>query len=164
MRRLLLPSLLLSFSVGCGDAGSPAAPTLTPAPSPPAASLSIAVRPDPVLAADTGDPDAPLRAEWQVRISEGSGVGGRLSFVNATLRDGASGAEAEPSGVVSMGAGDIVAQAGTNRVEPGGSLTVTQALQYDLPSGGRAGILTVTVQFVDDAGNLISRSAQAAVG
>ena len=83
--------------------------------------------------------------------------------MNATLRDGTSGAEAEPSGIITLAAADITAQAGTNRVEARSSLTVTQSLQYRLPSGGRMATLTVTTQVRDDNGKLSSQSDQAAV-
>jgi hypothetical protein len=125
--------------------------------------FSLTVNPNPVIAADSADPGAPLVASWTVRVSSNSSVGARVNFVNATLRDGTSGAEAEPTGVLTLGAADITAQAGTNRVEPRSSLTVSQSLQYRLPSGGRMGTLTVTAQFRDDNGNLSSQSEQAAV-
>ena len=86
-----------------------------------------------------------------------------MNFLNAILRDGASGAEAEPSGTLSLGPAEIAAAAGSNRVEPQGRLAVAESLQYGLPSGGRQGVLTVTVQLTDDNGSLTSKSVQVAV-
>jgi hypothetical protein len=156
-------AVFLIAATGCGGGGvtSPTPPVATPTPAP--AGFSIMVNPNPVVAADSGDPDAPLVASWTVKVSSTSLLGARVNFVNATLRDGTSGAEAEPSGVVSLAAADITAQAGTNRVEPRSSLTVSQSLQYRLPSGGRVGTLTVTAQIRDDNGNLASQSDQAVV-
>jgi hypothetical protein len=149
------PLLLLA---GAGCAG-PAAPT---APTPAKPGISIAVSPDPVVATDTADPDAPLAARWTVQIAS-SAVGARVNFVNATLRDRASGAEAEPSGTLSLGSADVQAATGTDRVDPGRSLSVVQSLEYSLPSGGRAGVLTVTVQLTADDGTLLSKSVQVPV-
>ncbi len=157
------PFVLLIAATGCGGGGvtSPSPPVATPTPAP--AGFSIMVNPNPVVAADSTDPDAPLLASWTVKISASSSLGARVNFVNATLRDATSGAEAEPSGILTLGAADITAQAGTNRVEPRSSLTVSESLQYRLPSGGRVGTLTVTAQFRDDNGNLASQSDQVAV-
>ena len=157
------PLAILMAASGCGGGGitSPSSPVATPTPA--AAGFSISVNPNPVVAADSADPEVPLVASWTVKVSSTSAVGARVNFVNATLRDGASGAEAEPSGIITLAAADITALAGTNRVEPRSSLTVTQSLQYRLPSGGRMGTLTVTAQFRDDNGNLSSQSDQAAV-
>ncbi|HXB57247.1 MAG TPA: hypothetical protein VN461_20955 [Vicinamibacteria bacterium] len=157
------PLAFLIAASGCGGGGvtTPSPPLATPTPA--AAGFSISVNPNPVVAADSADADAPLIASWTVKVSSTSTVGARVNFVNATLRDGTSGAEAEPSGVVTLAAADITAQDGTNRVEPKSSLSVSQSLQYRLPSGGRTGTLTVTAQFRDDNGNLSSQSDQAAV-
>ena len=144
---------------GCA-ASSPVEPT--PSPTPAAASLSLSVSPDPVTATETDDPKTPLRADWVVTITS-AGAGGTVNFVNATLRDGTSGAEAEPSGTLSLGPADITAEVGSTRVEPQRSLAVAQSLEYGLPSGGRVGVLTVTVQLTDDDGNLTSKSVQVAV-
>jgi len=154
-----LPFLML-VAVGCRG-GSVTSPT-TPAATPARAAVSIAISPDPVVATDSSNPDAPLDARWTVEITSPA-VGARVNFLNAILRDGASGAEAEPSGTLSLGPAEIAAVAGSNRVEPQGPLTVAESLQYGLPSGGRQGVLTVTVQLTDDNGTLTSKSVQVAV-
>jgi hypothetical protein len=152
--------LLMLVAVGCrgGHVTSPTAPVATPT----TAAVSIVISPDPVVATDTSNPDAPLDAQWTVEITSPA-IGARVNFVNAILRDGASGAEALPSGTLSLGPAEIAAVAGSNRVEPQGRLTVPGSLQYGLPSGGRQGVLTVTVQLTDDAGSLTSKSARVAV-
>jgi len=151
-----LPFLVL-VAVGCrgGHVTSPTTP-------PTAAAIFIAIDPDPVVATESDNPDAPLDARWTVEITSPA-IGARVNFVNAILRDGASGAEAQPSGTLSLGPAEIAAVAGSNRVEPHGRLTVPGSLQYGLPSGGRQGVLTVTVQLTDDGGSLTSKSARVAV-
>jgi len=150
--------LLLLAAVGCGGARPTGSSPATPA----TATASIAIEPNPVVATDSADPDAPLDARWTVEITSAA-IGAHVNFVNAILRDGASGAEAEPSGTLSLGPADIVAAAGSNRLEPHGRLAVAQSLEYALPSGGRAGVLTVTVQLTGDDGTLTSKSVQAPV-
>jgi hypothetical protein len=157
--------LLVLAAAGCGGAGASSGTSATsPSPSVPplaAAAVSVAIDPDPVVATDSDNPNAPLDARWTVKIT--SSVAARVNFVNATLRDGASGARAEPSGTLSFGPAAIAAVAGTTRVEPQGSLAVAQSLEYGLPSGGRVGVLTVTMQLTDDDDHLISKTVQVAV-
>jgi hypothetical protein len=150
--------MLAAVACGGGQLTNPSPPAAAPA----KATVSIAINPDPVVATDSSNPEAPFDARWTVEITS-STIGARVNFVNATLRDGASGAEAEPSGMLSLGAADIAAAAGSNRVEPQGSLAVAQSLEYGLPSGGRVGVLTVTVQLTDDNGSLASKSVQVPV-
>jgi hypothetical protein len=152
--------LLLLAAAGCAG---PAAPSSAPlAPTPVKIGVSIAISPDPVIATDSANPDAPLAARWTVQIASAA-VGAHVNFVNATLRDGASGAEAEPSGTLSLGSADILAETGTDHVDPTHSLAVVQSLEYALPSGGRVGVLTVTVQLTADDGTLLSKSVQVPV-
>jgi len=148
--------LLVLVAAGCGGSAT------SPSPAVPKTSVAIAISPNPIVSTDRADPDAPLEARWTVEITSAR-VGAHVNFVNATLRDGASGAEAEPSGTLSLGPADIVAAAGSNRVEPRGRLAVAQSLQYALPSGGRLGLLTVTVQVTEDGGTLTSASLQVPV-
>jgi len=155
----LSPILVLAAAGCAGPAATGVAPT---AATPAKAAVSIAISPDPVVATDTANPDAPLAARWTVQIASPA-VGAHVNFVNATLRDGASGAEAEPSGTLSLGPADIMAEAGTDRVDPTRSLALVQSLEYSLPSGGRAGVLTVTVQLTADDGTVLSKSVQVPV-
>lgn len=157
MRRALFSCLLLYG--GCGSASAPISPTHTAMPASPVV-LALAVDPSPVVSADQPGSASPLAAAWTVIVTVRGGVGGNVNFINATLRDATSGAEAEPSGIVSLGPGDIIALAGTNHVAPGGSLAVPQGLQYDLPSGGRHGTLRVAVQFSDDGGHILGQTIQ----
>ena len=115
-----------------------------------------------MTATETDDPKTPLRADWVVTITS-AGAGGVVNFVNATLRDADTGALPDPTGRLSLAAPDIAAQAGTNRVPAGGSLRVAQSLDYAPPADSRRGNLLVTVQLIDDLGNVVSRSITVAV-
>jgi len=139
---------------------NPAAPT--PSPTPAAASLAVSLSPDPIVATENDDRDAPFRADWVVTITA-AGTGGTVSFVNATLRDAETGALPEPRGTLTLADAGIVAQVGSNRVPAGGSLRVAQGLAYALPSDNRRATLVVTVQLIDDLGNLVSRSVNTIV-
>ncbi len=124
-----------------------------------AASVSAVVEASPV--APTTDPERPMLAAWTVVIRNSGNVAGSVSFVNSTLRDANSGAQASPRGMLSLGAADIIGLAGTNRVLAGGSLSVPVSMQYALLSGGREAVLNVAVQVVDDNGHRLTATAQA---
>jgi hypothetical protein len=132
--------------------------------SSPRAAITIAVSPNLVISADTGDGRGSRHADWQVVLRETGGVGATVNFVNATLRDAATGVLADPRGVLSQSASDVLAAAGSNHLAAGGSLAVPQALTFSLASGAAApGRLEVTVQLTDDAGNVMGASARASV-
>ena len=149
MRRVgWLAALLVA---GCGG------PTAPSAPSPPRAAVSIML--EGVSVTPSSDPAHPWLGRWTVVVSEtGRAVGGRVSAVNATLRDAASGARGAGS---SLTGEQVAAAAGTNLVPAGGSLRVPESLAYALPSGGRRANLSVAVQFQDDTGHSLTVSAEA---
>ena len=92
------------------------------------------------------------------------GVGATVNFVNATLRDAATGVLADPHGVLSQSASDVLLVAGSNHLAAGASLTVPQTVAFSLSSGAEArGRLEVSVQLTDDAGNVVGASASAVV-
>jgi len=150
-------ALLLLLLSACGeDSPSPTAPNGLAQ-----ASLSVVVETSPVVA--TGNPELPLRAEWRVVIRNDSNVGGRVVFVNSTLRDATSGAQARPRGALSLATDEIIARAGTDRLPAAGSLTVPCDLAFLLPSGGHAATLTVAVQVFDDNAHLIGTTIRTTV-
>lgn len=153
--RFALAVLSLPLTWAACHGASPAAPA--PVPTPAAASLAVSLSPDPIVAVENDDPEAPFRADWVVTITA-AGAGGTVSFVNATLRDAESGALPEPRGTLSLGDAGIVAEVGSNRIPAGGSVRVPQGLAYALPGDNRRATLVVTVQLIDDQGNLVSRS------
>jgi hypothetical protein len=135
-----------------------------PSLSSPHAAVTLTINPSPVLSTDSGDPRAPRQALWQIVLRETGGVGATVNFVNSTLRDATTGVLADPHGVLSQSASDVVAAAGSNHLAAGGSLTVPQTVVFVLSDGPTAlGRLAVTVQLTDDAGNVLGASATAMV-
>jgi hypothetical protein len=120
------------------------------------AKLSVFVVPNPVIALrDARHPNS-RAARWTVQIVETAGVGGALSFVNATLREIDTGAPVEPQGSLSMDAAEIRQRIGTDHIAAGGALSLEQSLAYE--SAGSGGTLAVALQLVDDNGNLVGGS------
>jgi hypothetical protein len=171
LTRRSLAVLVALVSCACGAGTSPGAPTTDAAAgvgmasaSSPRAVVAITVDPSPVVSTDSGDPRAPRQAHWQVVLRETGGVGATVNFVNATLRDAATGVLADPHGVLSQSASDVLVAAGSNHLAAGGSLAVPLAVTFSLSSGAEArGRLEVSVQLTDDAGNVVGASASATV-
>jgi hypothetical protein len=135
-----------------------------PSLSSPRAAVTMTIDPSPVLSTDSGDPRAPRQARWQIVLRETGGVGATVNFVNSTLRDATTGVLADPHGVLSQSASDVLAAGGSNHLAAGGSLTVPQTVVFVLSDGPTAlGRLAVTVQLTDDAGNVVGASASAMV-
>ena len=155
MKRAALLLVLLS---ACGEDTSS---SLTSTSALPAAALSLTVETSPVTT--TADPLMPLMAQWRVGLRNDGGVAARISFVNSTLRDAQSGAQARPRGALSLGADEVIALAGSDRLPAGGALTVPCSLSFLLPSGGREAVLTVAVQILDDNNHLVSATAETRV-
>jgi hypothetical protein len=134
---------------GQGSIEAPSAPS-------PVAHLSLSVLPNPVVVLqDPRDPSAHI-AQWTVQIVETGGVGGAVSFVNATVRDALTGAPVEPQGFLSVDAAEIQRQVGTDHIAAGGTLVLMQSLAYS--SAESSATLAVAVQAVDDNGNLVGTS------
>jgi hypothetical protein len=144
------------FATTAKGASAPQAPT---APQP-QARLTVFVLPSPVIALkDARDPTSRV-ARWTVQVIESASVGGALTFVNATLRNAASGAPVEP-GFLSMDGAEIRRRTGTDRIPAGGTLVLTQSLAYT--SDEPTGTLAVAVQIVDDNGNVVGASVTVGV-
>ncbi len=159
MRRAALAALVAGLA-GCGgDAVTAPGPSSFAAVVLPGAALTVTIQADPVAA--THDRLRPLQATWRVVIQETAGVSGRLLWVNATLRDAASGARAWPEASLYLGTDALVPLLGSDRLPAGGTLSVPGSLTYSLPSGGRVAIVDVAVQLADDNGHQVSVVAQA---
>jgi hypothetical protein len=171
LSRRSLALLVALVSCACSAGTSPGAPTTDaasgvgmPSVSAPRAALAITVNPSPVVSTDSGDPHAPRQAHWQVVLRETGGVGATVNFVNATLRDAATGVLADPHGVLSQSVSDVLVAAGSNHLSANGSLAVPQVVTFSLSSGAAArGRLEVSVQLTDDAGNVVGASASATI-
>jgi hypothetical protein len=102
-----------------------------------------------------------LLAEWTIVITETAGVAGSVVFVNATLRDAATGAWAWPMPSIALSADALAERLGSNSVPARGSLSVPGSLQFALPSGGREAVLSVAVQLEDENGHRLTALTQA---
>jgi hypothetical protein len=135
---------------------SPAAATPPPVVQ---ARLDVSILPSPVIVLrDARDPSS-RTARWTVQIVETAGVGGVVSFVNASVRDAGTGAPVEPQGFLSMDVAEIRRRAGTERLPARGSLAVPQSLSYT--SLAPTATLAVAVQVVDDDGHVVGQQATA---
>jgi hypothetical protein len=151
-RAWLLSPLLLA---ACG--GNAALPTSTAATL--ASPLALEIRPD-ATTPSASDPRS-LSMQWTIDIVNRGSSGGSLTFVNATVRDAASGAAVWPSAYVNFGPEELAAQGLPRYLSAGGSLHLTQSLQGRLPSGGRDAAVTVAIQVVADSGDVLTQTAQA---
>ena len=158
-----LAGLILAFALGACDfarraaSDSPAAASTTP---PPAlqARLDVSILPNPVVVLRDARNPSSRTARWTVLIVETGGVGGTVTFVNASVRDAGTGAPVEP-GFLSMDVAEIRKRAGTERLPAKGTLGVPQSLAYTSPAAAET--LAVAVQVVDDNGNVVGQQATA---
>jgi hypothetical protein len=127
--------------------GSPTAPS--------AAALTVTVSPNPIVA--TAVPgSAQLLAAFSLTIKESAGLGANVDFVNVTLADPSNGAQLN---AVNLGASNIIARVGTNRVAGKGTLNIENIGAAYTPSpGARQATMTITVQTQDDAGHTSTQS------
>ena len=154
MRRACVAMLLVAPLVACGGATSPAALLLTIAPNP--------VRTLPVSGPcppETTCTSFPSAASWTLTLR--TATSGRLEAADlAVFRTGTLIASRH------YGADDFIRDAGTDRVRAGGSLVLSQGLQYPVPmvvTERAASILEVTIRFTPDTGTPIVQSVTAAV-
>lgn len=157
MRRAL-PLLVLSLGLVACEERTPVASS---------ASVSITVTPTPVpvrLACPAlvpGQPTPPncfISLDPTVTISETAGVGGRLDSIEVTVRDLATGQDQTR---LTLDRTWIVGQAGTDRVEPFGSIAFRPVVtDYPIPYGRPNLAVILSVRFVDDKGNVLLPSVQ----
>lgn len=132
----------------------PACNDSTTIPDVPRAILVVAVEPNPVIGTQnvlTGS----VSATYVVQIRELAGLGATINFINSTVFDPETGLQVSTSFYDSA---DLKVFTGTDRIEPGGELDVTQTASYSLPDFRVNADLTATVQAIDDQGNLINYS------
>jgi hypothetical protein len=144
----LTATLLLALLLpACGD-------STTNLPSIPRSNIALGVEPNPVIGTQnilTGS----VSAAYVVQIRELAGLGATINFVNSTVFDPATGIQ-----VISnyFDSANLKVFVGSDRVEPGGALDVTQTTSYTLPDFLVDADMVVTLQAIDDQGNLINRS------
>jgi hypothetical protein len=158
LRRTLLPSALVAAALlpGC-NSSTPTVPTGVTA-----AGLTIKVEPTPVVASQN-PVTLVSTAGYKIVLTETNGLGGQLQFVNGSVYGPTTGKLVALNYFDSK---DLVVFVGKDRIEPGGTLTITQSANYTLDENqdgvldaSKAALLTVSVQLKDDRGNLINVSS-----
>ncbi len=144
---LLAVGLCLELA-GCSSGTTPTIAGAT------GAQLTVTVDPNPIVAVQNVLTTA-VTANFTINVKESNGVGCELQFLSASIFDPASGAQV---GFSYYDAADLVVFVGSKRLDPLGSLTVPLSMSYGLASLGKAATLVVSVQAMDDRGNLINRS------
>lgn len=129
--------------------------------------VSITVTPTPVpvrLACQEvvpGQPPPPncfISLDPTITISETAGVGGRLESIEVAVRDLATGQDQTR---LTLDRAWIVGQAGSDRVDPFGSIAFRPVVNnYPIPYGRPNLAVILTVRFVDDKGNVLLPSVQ----
>jgi hypothetical protein len=141
---VLLAALLLP---ACGDDTSNL-------PDVPRAVIFVEVEPNPVVGTQnflTGS----VSAAYVVKITELAGLGATINFINSIVFDPETGLQVSNDYYDSA---NLKVFVGTDRIEPGGELDVTRTASYTLPDFRVNADLTVSVQVLDDQGNLINYS------
>lgn len=159
MRHVLTGLVFLGLLPACGGGGSgaPTPPVTTPPPQ--RALVTVTFTPDPVVALPSGNPDFPFTATWTMTIREGAGLGANVNFWNETLFNPGSMLQ---GGTRNFGADQVILLAGSNRLQPNGTLTISRTSTYR-PGGttgtGRAVDVRVVVQLTDDRSNVLNVEA-----
>jgi hypothetical protein len=116
--------------------------------------IVMAVDPNPVPGVQntlTGS----VTATYEVQVRELAGTGGTVRFINSTVFDPDTGIQVASSFLDSS---DLQVFVGTDRIEPGGELLISQTTTYTLPDFQVPASLTVAVQVEDDRGIVVNYS------
>ncbi len=123
------------------------------------AGLTITVDPTPVVA--TQNPVTLVAtATYKIVVTEVNGLGGQFNFINGSIFDPITG---QLAALNYFDASDLTVFVGKNRIDPKGTLTVTQTANYKLSNAGKAANLIISAQLKDDNGNLVNTAIQVAI-
>ncbi|HVO11106.1 MAG TPA: hypothetical protein VMX54_10245 [Vicinamibacteria bacterium] len=123
------------------------------------AGLAITVDPTPVVA--TLNPVTLVAtATYKITVTETNGLGGQFNFINGSVFDPITG---QLVALNYFDSSDLIVFVGKDRIEPMGTLTVTQTANYKLSNSGKAAPLTVSAQLKDDHSNLVNAAIQVAI-
>ena len=134
--------ILIALLAGaCSDSES-----VTTSTEAPRGRLDLVYFPDPAVGAPSpgGRPGSVTRVE--MRIREAGGVGVRLARIQV-------GVSTDPGSTLSLDSAEIVARAGSNRIEARGLLVLRVEIRYD--AGDTLGDIQVVIEGTDDLGNPI---------
>jgi hypothetical protein len=116
--------------------------------------VQVVVAPDPVVGVQSPITGS-VSLSYVITVTEVNGLGGVLQSVNSTVFDPETGLQ---YAVNYFDSNDLKVFVGTNRIDPLGSLDISQTMTYALPNLRVAAQLVVAVQFVDDRGSLQNQS------
>jgi hypothetical protein len=142
---VVVPALLFSACGGNNPAGLPNVPNGV---------VQVVVAPDPVVGVQSPITGS-VSLSYVITVTEVNGLGGVLQSVNSTVFDPETGLQ---YAVNYFDSNDLKVFVGTNRIDPLGSLDISQTMTYALPNLRVAAQLVVAVQFVDDRGSLQNQS------
>lgn len=134
--------------VACGGSNSPSLPDVA------SGRVLLTVTPNPVVGSQsplTGT----VSLSFVINVQEVNGLGGTLQAVSSAVFDPADGRQ---YAVNYFDSNDLKVFVGTDRIDPLGSLDITQSVNYVLPNLAVEANLVVTVQFLDDRGSLQNQS------
>lgn len=114
-----------------------------------AATIALAVSPNPAVPEPSANASYAWRAVFSVTVSDTSAVGATINSVSATLKQSSGGI------VIVTGQSEavqFVVNSGGNRVEGNAQTTIGFEVDYTLPSGGHEAVVDVVVAVTDDNG------------
>ncbi len=132
----------------------PACNNSTTIPDVPRAIIVVTVEPSPAIGTQntlTGSVSVP----YTVQIRELAGLGATINFINSVVFDPDTGLQVSTDYYDSA---NLKVFVGTDRIEPGAELDIDRNASYSLPDFRVNADLTVSVQVIDDQGNLINYS------
>ena len=152
MKTKILPTMLaalLALAAGCGDGnnGSPTTPTPTPTPTPSQpsqASITVQVLGFGAITSGQGN-----LFGIGLRVTESAGVGANINFIRLDVFRATGQFEERKE----IGAGQITAQTGSNRLTANSTRDLDPVLFLFNATVKKGRIIRVTVGFTDDRGN-----------
>jgi hypothetical protein len=132
-------ALALLLTVACSGSGGPSAPQ-----EPARGRLIIAYFPDPGVGAPAVEAEADYVTRFEMRIREAGGVAVTLARIEV-------GVNTDPSAQLRLDTPDIIAAAGSNRLEPRGLLVVP--VEFFYRGDESATDLLVIIEGADARGN-----------
>jgi hypothetical protein len=115
---------------------------------PKSAMVTRSVLPNPVVAVP-GPQGRDWAATFTLTLKEEGGVGARVSTVASVVYESVGGVA-----TTAVGSNFSSVEVGlpSSRLEPNGTLDISFAVTYTLPGGGRAAVVHIVLEYVDDEG------------
>lgn len=162
LRRMIpLGALLgLALSLGaCGGSDETPTDSSSPAPTP---VVTIVATPAEAAAVPSSDPGYQFAASYMLTLTETAGVAVTIRGVSANVQQSSGGVVVPPPTGLSV-AFRYELQASSNRIDGNGKATMSVSFSYTLPQPGQEALTSVTVNFIDAAGQPYSQTVQVKV-